>query len=76
MLTRLKAMSTEQHVCAYEMASAYAELHESDEAFKYLEHSYQERSPCLPGLRADPRFDNVRRDARYTAMLHRLQLAP
>ena len=58
------------------MASAYAELHENDEAFKYLERSYEERSPCLPGLRADPRFDSVRHDARFTAMLRRLQLAP
>jgi len=76
MLTRLKEIGTHQHVCAYEMASAYAELHENDEAFKYLERSYEERSPCLPGLRADPRFDSVRHDARFTAMLRRLQLAP
>jgi len=76
LLGRLKAIGEHQHVCPYEMASAYAALHDAEQAFKYLERSYEERSPCLPDLKTDPRFDNVRNDARYTTMLQRLNLAP
>jgi hypothetical protein len=47
------------------MATAYAELHDLDEAFRWLAKGYGERSPQLSFLQAEPRFDPLRADPRY-----------
>lgn len=66
--------SSDSYVCPYELASAYSALGERDEAFHFLEDSYREHSPCLPGLNADPRFDALRADPRFASLLARLHL--
>jgi tetratricopeptide (TPR) repeat protein len=74
LLREIDHLSTTHHVCWYEVATAYATLHKADEAFRYLERSVAEHSMCLPDLRMDPRFDPIRADPRFAALLGRLQL--
>jgi TolB-like protein/DNA-binding winged helix-turn-helix (wHTH) protein len=74
LLREIDQLSTTHHVCWYEVATVYAALHKADEAFRYLERSVAEHSMCLPDLRMDPRFDPIRADPRFAALLGRLQL--
>ena len=74
-LTKLQRIESSDYVCPYEMAAAFATLQDRDEAFRYLEKSYQEQSGCLPDLMADPRFDGVRSDPRFGALLSRLRMS-
>ena len=75
-LSRLKRAESDQWVCPYEMAAAYATLRDSEEVFRYLDKSYRERSGCLPDLLTDPRFDAVRSDPRFAGLLKKLNLSP
>jgi TolB-like protein/Tfp pilus assembly protein PilF len=72
LLQRLQTV--EGYVCPYEIACANAALGKRDEAFRYLEKSYAERSPCLPDLKVDPRFDALRSDPRMQSLLDRMKL--
>jgi tetratricopeptide (TPR) repeat protein len=68
---RLKSKS--DYVSPYLIATIYAGLGEKDRAFEFLEQAYQERSLDIAShLRADLRFDNLRSDARFQALLRRV----
>lgn len=69
-----RLQTAEGYVCPYEIACAKAALGKRDEAFRYLEKSYAERSPCLPDLKVDPRFDTLRNDPRMASLLGRMNL--
>jgi TolB-like protein/Tfp pilus assembly protein PilF len=58
----------------YSVADAYAYTGEKDLAFQYLEKSYDQRSPDLTVLKADPLLAGLRTDQRYKALLHKLNL--
>jgi len=64
-----------QYVDPVVMATAYAELHDLDEAFQWLAKGYRERSPQLSFLQAEPKFDPLRADLRYADLLRKLKLA-
>jgi len=51
----------------YELAAVYAEIGDIDKAFESLEHLGN--LPVEKPLVADPRFDSIRRDARYALLL-------
>jgi len=42
--------------------------------FEYLEKGYQDRSVGLAWLKADPIFDNLLSDQRFTSLLKRIGL--
>ncbi len=71
-LQKLKELSAERYVSAYEIAAVYAGLKDSDEAFSQLEKAVQERSIGLLYLIADPRFDSLHKDSRYDDLLQRI----
>lgn len=71
-LQKLKELSTERYVSAYEIAAIYAGLKDLDEAFSQLEKAVQERSIGLLYLIADPRFDYLHSDLRFDALLKRI----
>jgi hypothetical protein len=52
----------------------YAELHDADATFRWLERAYVERSTQLIFLRAEPKFDPVRADPRYKELLKRMKM--
>ena len=60
---------------AYEAAVIHAALGEADEAIAGLEAAWRTRSGWMAYLAVDPRWDPVRADGRFTAMLDRLGLA-
>jgi tetratricopeptide (TPR) repeat protein len=60
---------------AYDVAASLAGLGEKDEAFAWLERSYQQREYELTLLRVSPEMDNLRSDPRFTDLLRRVGLA-
>jgi serine/threonine protein kinase/Tfp pilus assembly protein PilF len=59
------------YVCPYEVAAVYAQLGDRDRALEWLDKAYRNRS-CLYWLRQDPRFDSIRSDARFQALLAKI----
>ena len=65
-------ISKQRHVCAYEVAIIYIGLGEKDEAFRWLDKGFDNRSACMPFLRIDPRLDPLRSDKRYADLVRRI----
>jgi eukaryotic-like serine/threonine-protein kinase len=57
---------------SYSMATWYAKLGEKDQAFDELNKAYENREYYIVLLKVDPRFDNLRSDARFAALLQRI----
>jgi serine/threonine protein kinase/tetratricopeptide (TPR) repeat protein len=75
-LNDLQKLSKRKYVPPYSIALIYAGLGERDQAFRWLEKSYAERSGRMVELRADPMLDNLRSDPRFQDLLRRVGLAP
>ena len=60
------------YVSELDLARTYAQLANADEAFAHLSAAIDEQAPGLMFLLVDPAWDNVRRDARFGAAVHRL----
>jgi hypothetical protein len=50
-------------------------LGDHDQAFGWLEKAFEERAQMLSELNAEPAFDPLREDARFTDLLRRIGLA-
>ncbi|HST09185.1 MAG TPA: winged helix-turn-helix domain-containing protein [Terriglobales bacterium] len=75
-LQDLERKSKDSYVSPYILAVVYAGLGDKKNAFLFLEKAYQERSLEISwSLQVDPRFDNLRSDARFQALLERIGLA-
>jgi TolB-like protein/DNA-binding winged helix-turn-helix (wHTH) protein/Tfp pilus assembly protein PilF len=59
---------------AHRWAECYAQLGEKDQAFYFLEKSFEERSYWLMYLKVAPNLDNLRSDPRFTDLLRRVKL--
>jgi hypothetical protein len=69
-LAHLDQTSRERYVTSYCVALIYAGMGDKEQAFLKLEQAFNERShwllwlnldPCWESLRADPRFDELKR---------------
>ncbi len=69
---QLKALSKRMYVDPDRIADVYMALGDKDQAFAWLEKEHFPRY----GLRADPRFDPLRSDPRFQALLRRAGLSP
>ena len=56
------------------LAVVYAGLDDKDQAFAWLNRAYEERTVMLPVIYADPKYDSLRSDPRFTDLLRRLGL--
>jgi eukaryotic-like serine/threonine-protein kinase len=56
------------------VATIYAALGEPDAAFEWIEKAFNERTPALTQLKADPRFETLHADARFAVWLQRMGL--
>jgi hypothetical protein len=59
---------------AESMAMVYAGLGNRDEAFRWLDHAYQERWMRLPWIKISPEFDNLRSDPRFQMLMKKMGL--
>ena len=75
-LDRLSREAREHYVSPASIALIHAALGEEDQAFQWLERAYQDRSWWLVFMKVDPRFDSLRSDRRFEALLQRVGLAP
>ncbi|MDA2928401.1 protein kinase [Acidobacteria bacterium AH-259-O06] len=75
-LVELKERSNQEYVPPYDIALVHTGLGEKDEAFAWLEKAYRERYGWLVYLKADPIWDPLRSDPRFTDLLRRLGLEP
>src|SRR5215813_4240098 len=75
-LNELQAMSKRGYVSSFDIAIVYMGLREYQKAFEWLEKAYAERSGWLVYLNRDPRFDEVRSDARFQELVRRVGLPP
>jgi serine/threonine-protein kinase len=59
---------------AYDTAEIYAWRGEKDKAFEWLDRAYQQRSSDLYTFRNNPVFASLRGDARFAALLRKMNL--
>ena len=71
-LLELNQRSHKDYVSPYYMAKINAALKDKEQAFIWLERAYEERNPDLIELRAEPAFDPIRTDPRFTDLLRRV----
>ena len=75
-LNKLLTRSTKQYVPSYWLGLVYTSLGNKDEAMKYLERAYNERSSWLVWANVEPRFDTLRSDPRFISLLRRIGFKP
>jgi len=71
---QLKEISGQRYVPAYALAIVYAELNEKEQAFQWLEKSYQAHEGYVTILKIDPFLDNLRSDPRFADLMRRVGL--
>jgi TolB-like protein/DNA-binding winged helix-turn-helix (wHTH) protein/Tfp pilus assembly protein PilF len=74
-LEELERLDRSQYVHPDSLITAYIALGRTDDAFRYLEKAYSERSNVLTALRVDPVFDPLRGDRRFRDLLLAVHLA-
>lgn len=72
-LAELQTLAQRKYVSPYDVATIYAALGEKEQAFDWLEKAYADRCGWLAWwLKVDPKFDSLRADERFTALLRRI----
>ena len=69
MVARLESMAGRSYVPGYHLALAHTGLGNRDAAFALLESACADRDPSVVNLAVEPRFEPLRRDPRYGALL-------
>jgi tetratricopeptide (TPR) repeat protein len=75
-ISQLRGLSKRRYVSSYVIAHIYAALGDFDQACAWLEKAYEERTFELSNLNVDPRFDRLRSDPRFQALLRRMNFPP
>ena len=75
-LATMDSMSRNAYVTAYAMALVHAALGQRDSAFAWLDRGVAERTHWLVWLNRDPRWQSIRDDARFAALVERVGLPP
>ncbi|HYU43696.1 MAG TPA: hypothetical protein VEQ84_16230 [Vicinamibacteria bacterium] len=73
-LRELDVESRHRFVASYDFAVIHAGLGEADRALAWLDKSLTRHDPETMILPADPRFDSLRGDPRFVALLERMSL--
>jgi tetratricopeptide (TPR) repeat protein len=64
------------YASSYAIAVIYAGLGDRERIFSYLDAAYRERSHWLVWLKRDPRWNDVRSDARFQTLVRKIGLPP
>ncbi len=70
----LQVQVTKRYLCPYEVATGFTALGMKDDAFKSLQKSYEAHSICMIWLNSEPRFDPLRSDPRFVALVRQVGL--
>jgi len=70
----LKDLSQRRYVSAFEVAKAFAAVHDRKTAFEYLEKSYRQRESQLPFLNVTKAMEPLHSDQRFLDLCRRLSL--
>lgn len=73
-LLKLEDLSKSRYVAPFDVAAVYIGLGDEDRSLEWLEKAYEARSSWIIWVNVDPRFDNIRGDSRYQALLRRMRL--
>jgi TolB-like protein/Tfp pilus assembly protein PilF len=73
-LDRLQQASRATYVSSYAFALIFIGLDLRDDAFRWLDKAYDEKSSALPFINVNPRFEQLRSDPRYHRLSSRLGL--
>jgi serine/threonine-protein kinase len=71
-IQELKRRASLEYVDPTLVAYVYIGLGDKEQAFKWLDKAYEDRSPGLTWLRVEPKFDPLRADSRFIALLRRV----
>jgi tetratricopeptide (TPR) repeat protein len=71
-LSRVLALSKQQHVPAYDIATIYAALDDTDNTFLWLERAIDD-SPSIGMIPLEPFFDALHSDARFEKFVARIR---
>lgn len=74
LLGMLDEMAHQRYVPPFHVAIAQIGLGDRDAAFAALEQAFEDRDPSAVNLTVDPRFEPIRSDPRYGALVSRLGL--
>jgi DNA-binding winged helix-turn-helix (wHTH) protein/Flp pilus assembly protein TadD len=74
-LDKLRRLSKLRYVPASSIAMIYTGLGDKDQAFKWLNKAYDDRSAWPTGLKLEPMLDSLRSDPRFEDLLLRVGLA-
>ena len=64
-LNQLLSTSQKVPIAAHHFALIYVGMGKKDEAFAWLEKSYEQHSPMMAWLEVDQRFDSLREEPRF-----------
>ena len=56
------------------IADIYIALGDKDLAFTWLDKAYEEHSPTIVMLKVDPKYDPIRSDRRFSALMRRVRI--
>jgi Flp pilus assembly protein TadD len=71
-IDQLKTLAARQYVASFDMALAWLGLGDPDRCLASLEQSVEDRSPRLLFLSVEPRFDPLRSNPRFQAVVRRV----
>ena len=75
-LDELKKRAAERYVPPYCLALSYNGLDETDQAMASLEKGFEQRDVRMVFLKVEPKWSNLRSDARFSDLLRRVGFAP
>ena len=67
-------LSRRRYVSPLHVATIYAGLEDSDQAFRWLQRAYEEQDAGLVHLRCEPMLRNLRSDRRFADLLTKIGL--
>jgi len=73
-LEELRELAKRRYVSPHEIALVYAGLGDKEQAVRWLEKAYADRSGALIQPNIESRFDALRQDARFAALIKRIGL--
>ena len=76
LINELKESTQQGHISGFIFAEAYLGLGERDQALTWLERAYEDRDETMVYIKADPRWDALRSEPRFQALLRRMNFPP